>query len=115
MNAFEIALTQLDPILLAEGSRGRCIVILQKVLRLAGAYDGFVDGIFGPKTRAAIEVLQTYFELPATGIFDSNLWYALSFNFTEPETISADLKQAGRYYQPNQIQPSIQPSDSVAA
>jgi Putative peptidoglycan binding domain len=120
MNAFEIALTQLDPILLAEGSRGRCIVILQKVLRLAGSYDGFVDGIFGPKTRTAIEVLQAYFELPVTGVFDSNLWYALSCDRTAPEAISADLKRASWYYQPSQICPSqvsslLGRSESVAA
>ncbi len=115
MNAFKIALTQLDPILLAEGSRGRCVVILQKVLRLAGSYDGFVDGIFGAKTRTAIEVLQAYFELPVTGIFDSNLWFALSFDFTAPEYISEDLKQIDRYYQPSQIHQPMQSSSSVAA
>lgn len=115
MNAFKIALTQLDPILLAEGSRGRCVVTLQKVLRLAGSYDGFVDGIFGEKTRTAIEVLQAYFELPVTGIFDSNLWFALSFDFTAPEYLNKDLQQISQYYQPSQISQPTPPSGSVAA
>lgn len=97
MNTLQIALTQLDPILLGEGSRGSCVVRLQKVLRLAGSYSGFVDGIFGPQTRIAIEVLQDYFEMPITGIFDSSLWYALSFDFTTPETFSEDLKRGAKY------------------
>ena len=92
MNAFKLALTQLTPILMAEGSQGRCVVNLQKVLRLTGAYTGFVDGIFGAQTRAAIEALQYYFGLSVTGIFDSNLWYALSVECTEADLASAELK-----------------------
>lgn len=94
MNALQIALTKLDPILIAEGSRGSCVVTLQKVLRLAGVYTGFVDGIFGPRTRLAIEALQEQFELPITGIFDSNLWCALSFDFNASQSVSEDLEMS---------------------
>jgi len=93
MNALQVALTKLDPILIAEGSRGSCVVTLQKVLRLAGSYSGFVDGIFGPQTRIAIEVLQEQFELPITGVFDSNLWCALAFDFAASEMFGKDVEQ----------------------
>jgi len=87
MSTLRIALNQIDPIAMAEGSRGRRVVRLQKVLRLAGCYTGFVDGVFGAQTRQAIEILQHYFGLSVTGAFDANLWRALSFDASYPDEL----------------------------
>ncbi|MGD1903315.1 MAG: peptidoglycan-binding protein [Geitlerinemataceae cyanobacterium] len=84
MSTLRIALNQIDPTLMAEGSRGRRVVRLQKVLRLAGCYTGFVDGVFGAQTRRAIEILQRYYGQPITGIFDPSLWHSLSLDACYP-------------------------------
>ncbi len=36
------------------------------------------DGIYGPSTREAVEVFQSVFGLPVTGIVDYNTWYEIS-------------------------------------
>ena len=36
------------------------------------------DGIYGPATREAVEVFQSVFGLPVTGVVDYNTWYEIS-------------------------------------
>lgn len=36
------------------------------------------DGIYGPSTREAVEVFQSVFDLPVTGVVDYNTWYEIS-------------------------------------
>lgn len=36
------------------------------------------DGIYGPSTREAVEVFQSVFGLPVTGVVDYNTWYEIS-------------------------------------
>jgi peptidoglycan hydrolase-like protein with peptidoglycan-binding domain len=42
----------------------------QRALRDLGYDPGPIDGIFGPRTRAALEKYQTTERLPATGVLD---------------------------------------------
>jgi len=59
------------------GSRGDDVLRLQQALASAGYSPGPLDGIFGPKTRAAVERFQADKELPVTGIADPATWDAL--------------------------------------
>ena len=36
------------------------------------------DGVYGPSTREAVEVFQSVFGLPVTGVVDYNTWYEIS-------------------------------------
>jgi peptidoglycan hydrolase-like protein with peptidoglycan-binding domain len=56
---------------LKEGSRGKAVVTLQKGLNDLG-YGLKVDGVYGPKTKAAVIKFQKRFpELTPNGIFDA--------------------------------------------
>ena len=47
---------------------------VQTVLKQLTIYTGIVDGIYGPKTRAAILDYQRRFGLPESGVLDASLW-----------------------------------------
>ena len=64
---------------LMEGSRGRGVYELQYFLNFIANYNASVpyietDGIFGPKTRAAVEAAQALYGLPVTGVVDVETW-----------------------------------------
>lgn len=50
--------------------------------RIAKAYPAIPsivpDGIYGPKTKAAVEKFQAVFGLPVSGVVDYNTWYEIS-------------------------------------
>jgi peptidoglycan hydrolase-like protein with peptidoglycan-binding domain len=56
------------------GSRGNPVRRLQKRLTLAGYDTGGVDGIFGPKTEAAVRVFQQDHGLAVDGIVGPRTW-----------------------------------------
>jgi peptidoglycan hydrolase-like protein with peptidoglycan-binding domain len=66
---------------LKEGSLGPAVAWLQKVL--AGQdflinftpYSGAIDGIFGPKTDAAVRALQNWAGLPPNGVLGDDTWF----------------------------------------
>ena len=47
----------------------------QKYLKLLGFNPGFIDGKFGPKTKAALVACQKHFKLPPTGEWSNKLDY----------------------------------------
>ncbi len=53
---------------LARGSRGPSVEILQKALAALGVNPGPSDGVFGPKTEAAVQRFQKKAGLEADGI-----------------------------------------------
>ncbi len=55
-------------LILKEGSTGQQVVNLQYVLNRQGFYSGSLDGIFGPKTKAAVVQFQQNHRLEADGI-----------------------------------------------
>lgn len=68
---------------LTVGSRGDSVRIVQEQINsIANAYPAIpkltVDGIFGPKTAASVNIFQSVFSLPQTGIVDRATWYKLS-------------------------------------
>ena len=65
------------------GASGEKIRQMQEQLNvIAGAYPAIpritADGIYGPATAAAVEVFQSVFGLPQTGVVDYTTWYKIS-------------------------------------
>ena len=79
------------------GTKGNCVKILQDYLWKLGYYQKLesplpyikeVDGIFGPRTRKAVEIFQKEHGLPVTGIVDKATWLALLGAVgTKPEVV----------------------------
>jgi len=69
---------------LSRGSRNENVRIIQGQLnQIAQAYPLIptiaVDGVYGPKTEAAVRTFQEIFGLPPNGIVDLPTWYKISF------------------------------------
>ena len=75
------------------GSRGDHIVALQRMLNETGVSEQLVtDGIFGPKTEAAVKTVQEHLGLLPTGEADHGLMAALRVTDIIPRKLSgADL------------------------
>ena len=58
---------------LSMGSRGDAVTAIQQPLYDLGYYDYYVDGIFGPRTQAAVKLLQFDLDRPVTGVADAEL------------------------------------------
>ena len=58
---------------LSRGSRGDAVRAIQQPLKDLGYYDYYVDGIFGPRTQAAVQLLQFDLDRTVTGIADAEL------------------------------------------
>lgn len=54
----------------------------QQALTLAGVYEGAADGVYGPKTKAALEAFQDDRDLPKTGVPDQRTLIELFTNAT---------------------------------
>jgi hypothetical protein len=68
---------------LTTGSTGANVRMIQEQLnRIADVYTAIpkiaVDGVYGPRTAAAVKAFQQIFSLPATGIVDIGTWYRIS-------------------------------------
>lgn len=59
------------------GTTGQDVRDVQYRLRQWGYYDGLVDGIFGPRTSAAVRQFQARNGIPADGIVGTATWQAL--------------------------------------
>ena len=64
------------------GSRSNDVRTMQQLLNTIGRSNPsietlVVDGIFGPRTQAAVREFQRLFGLPQTGIIDQTTWYAI--------------------------------------
>lgn len=64
-------------IVVAYGERGSKVFDLQTRLDTLGHSPGPIDGIFGPKTRAAVTAFQGVADLTASGIVEPATWDAL--------------------------------------
>jgi len=65
------------------GSRGTAVTRLQRLLTDNG-FPATIDGIFGPRTEAAVRAFQTSRGLAVTGIVDIRTWTALGVNCVGP-------------------------------
>jgi peptidoglycan hydrolase-like protein with peptidoglycan-binding domain len=70
--------------LLKEGSRGAQVLDAQKELKAAGFNPGPLDGVFGPKTEAAVKSFQKAHGLAQDGIIGPKTWGALKGDRFEP-------------------------------
>lgn len=61
-----------NPPTMQEGSKGENVSILQKILGI------FTDGMFGPKTEAAVKTFQKDNGLRVDGIVGTNTWKSLT-------------------------------------
>lgn len=59
---------------LSRNSFGRNVVVLQKNLKTLGYYDGFVSGIFGPRTEDGVKKFESGLKLKKTGIVNNDLY-----------------------------------------
>lgn len=64
-------------LILKEGSTGQQVINLQYVLNRQGFYSGSLDGIFGPKTKAAVVQFQRHHGLQGDGIVGTTTLKAL--------------------------------------
>ncbi len=79
---------------LSVGARGAMVENLQKLLNAAGYDCGAADGIFGPKTEAAVKRLQETYSLPVTGIADGAAQAALAAAVQTPKQDAKALARA---------------------
>lgn len=63
--------------ILSVGSTGEAVADVQSFLRQAGLYNGEVDSMFGPQTRAAVISFQQQENLSADGIIGPQTWEAM--------------------------------------
>ncbi|NET14651.1 MAG: peptidoglycan-binding protein [Okeania sp. SIO1H6] len=59
------------------GMRGDAVRGLQQRLKVQGFLKGKVDGVFGPKTQAAVKAAQRKYQQQPNGIVDASLWMTL--------------------------------------
>ena len=62
---------------LRQGDQGPLVRVLQTQLQRAGFDPGPIDGIFGPRTNAAVRAFQQQKNIPVTGVVTVATWTAL--------------------------------------
>jgi peptidoglycan hydrolase-like protein with peptidoglycan-binding domain len=64
--------------ILQQGSKGKTVLTLQRLLNITKDYLGAIDGDFGSGTKAAVQAFQKRSGLVADGIVGERTWNALS-------------------------------------
>jgi peptidoglycan hydrolase-like protein with peptidoglycan-binding domain len=64
--------------ILQQGSKGKTVLTLQRLLNITKDYLGAIDGDFGSGTKAAVQAFQKRSGLVADGIVGDRTWNALS-------------------------------------
>lgn len=77
-NTWQYLLTLPTYPILKEGSRGSYVRFLQQLLESQLIPVGNIDGIFGAKTKEAVQTFQTYNNLAVDGIVGNNTWAILT-------------------------------------
>ena len=94
------------------GSRGPFVTVIQTELnRISRNYPAIpripeVDGIFGPKTEAAVRKFQEVFDLAVDGVVGKATWYALVRLYTAVLSLSELRSQGQQFYAVNWAYPS---------
>lgn len=63
---------------LKQGSKGKTVLTLQRLLKTSNDYTGAIDGEFGLVTKQAVETFQKRLGLVVDGIVGDRTWEALS-------------------------------------
>lgn len=96
---------------LRQGSRGPFVTVIQTELnRISRNYPAIpkipnVDGIFGPKTEAAVRKFQEIFDLNVDGVVGKATWYALVRLYTAVLSLSELRSQGQQFYAVNWAYP----------
>ena len=96
---------------LRQGSRGPFVTVIQTELnRISRNYPAIpkipnVDGIFGPKTEAAVRKFQEIFDLAVDGVVGKATWYALVRLYTAVLSLSELRSQGQQFYAINWAYP----------
>ena len=89
---------------LRQGSRGPFVTVIQTELnRISRNYPAIpripeVDGIFGPRTEAAVRKFQEIFDLDVDGVVGKATWYALVRLYTAVLSLSELRSQGQQFY-----------------
>ena len=89
---------------LRQGSRGPFVTVIQTELnRISRNYPAIpripeVDGIFGPRTEAAVRKFQEIFDLDVDGVVGKATWYALIRLYTAVLSLSELRSQGQQFY-----------------
>ena len=89
---------------LRPGSRGPYVTVIQTELnRISRNYPAIpripeVDGIFGPRTEAAVRKFQEIFDLDVDGVVGKATWYALVRLYTAVLSLSELRSQGQQFY-----------------
>lgn len=84
---------------LAIGSQGAQVGILQSDLSLLQDSPGPIDGMFGPRTLAAVQEFQQYTGLMVNGVVDAATWDTIHTYLSDDfNQVSGTLAQAGADY-----------------
>ena len=94
------------------GSRGPYVTVIQTELnRISRNYPAIpripeVDGIFGPRTEAAVRKFQEVFGLDVDGVVGKSTWYALVRLYTAVLSLSELRSQGQQFYSVDWAYPS---------
>ena len=97
---------------LRQGSRGPFVTVIQTELnRISRNYPAIpripeVDGIFGPRTEAAVRKFQEIFDLDVDGVVGKATWYALVRLYTAVLSLSELRSQGQQFYSIDWAYPS---------
>lgn len=77
-------------------SQGDHVKAIQQLINETGLAEPLVvDGLFGPRTKAAVQALQAHFDLPVTGVVDHGLRAALrTWDIVPAQIRGTDLREA---------------------
>ncbi|MBQ4550046.1 MAG: peptidoglycan-binding protein [Oscillospiraceae bacterium] len=95
-----------------QGSRGPYVTVIQTELnRISRNYPAIpripeVDGIFGPRTEAAVRKFQEVFGLDVDGVVGKSTWYALVRLYTAVLSLSELRSQGQQFYSIDWAYPS---------
>lgn len=87
----EIPVETVKPVL-RQGSRGDSVRELQQVLNCLGFDCGAADGVFGAKTKTAVERFQKAHKLTVDGIVGARTWAALDSAESDPVTYLVQIE-----------------------
>ena len=90
-----MSLFELGKELFKEGSKGEMIEKLQGALKTAGVDPGKADGLFGPKTKKAVEAFQEKAGLKKDGVVGQNTAKALKQAAMDAAKKAAKAKLTG--------------------
>ncbi len=85
-----------DDVLSGKGSTGNEVIQIQKKLKYWGYYDGDIDGIYGSKTKSAVEKFQRKNGLTVDGIAGTNTLNAMGIQASSSYNYDNDIKLLAR-------------------